>query len=68
MGVAIKEYAEEEGINESDVDLTSDFINAVIGQGKHPNQSFFAFTATPKSKTLEMFGYKDDIDGNYTDF
>ena len=56
MGVAIKEYAEEEGISESDVDLTSDFINAVIGQGKHPNQSFFAFTATPKNTTIELFG------------
>lgn len=56
MGVAIKEYAEAEGIDESDVDLTSDFINAVLGQGKHPNQSFFAFTATPKESTIELFG------------
>ena len=56
MGVAVKEYAEEEGIDESDVDLTSDYVNAVIGQGHHSNQSFFAFTATPKEGTIEVFG------------
>jgi type I restriction enzyme R subunit len=28
--------------------------------GKLRNLSFFAFTATPKSKTLEMFGTPDD--------
>ncbi len=59
MGVAIKEYANEEGIEEEDVDLTDDYINTVIGQGKHDNQSFFAFTATPKGDTLEMFGRYD---------
>lgn len=56
MGIAIKEYAEEAGVEENDVDLTDDFVNAVIGQGKHNNQSFFAFTATPKGQTLETFG------------
>lgn len=59
IGVAIKEYADEEGIDESDVDLGDDFINAVIGQGKHDNQSFFAFTATPKKESLELFGVKE---------
>ena len=28
----------------------------MISHGKHKNLSFFAFTATPKSATLEMFG------------
>ena len=56
IGVAIKEYAEEAGIEEEEVDLTDDYINAVIGQGRHDNQSFFAFTATPKGQTLESFG------------
>jgi hypothetical protein len=27
-------------------------------QGRHDNLSFFAFTATPKDKTLHMFGIK----------
>lgn len=56
IGVAIKEYAEEAGIGEDEVDLTDEYINAVIGQGRHDNQSFFAFTATPKQPTIESFG------------
>lgn len=56
LGVAIKDYAEEQEINVEDVDLTDEYINAVIGQGRHANQSFFAFTATPKDETIEVFG------------
>lgn len=56
LGVAVKEYAEDLGIEEDEVDLTSDYVNAVIGQGQHANQSFFAFTATPKGETLSLFG------------
>lgn len=56
IGVAIKEYAEEAGIEKAEVDLTDEYINAVIGQGRHDNQSFFAFTATPKQPTIETFG------------
>ena len=56
LGVAIKDYAEEQEINVEDVDLTDEYINAVIGQGRHANQSFFAFTATPKGETIEVFG------------
>jgi len=56
IGIAIKDYAEEAGIDESDVDLTDEYVAAVIGQGRHDNQSFFAFTATPKNQTLETFG------------
>ncbi len=56
IGIAIKEYAEDAGIEEEEVDLTDEYINAVIGQGRHDNQSFFAFTATPKAQTLESFG------------
>lgn len=56
IGAAVREYAEEAGIEEDEVDLTDEYINAVIGQGRHENQSFFAFTATPKKKTIESFG------------
>ncbi len=43
-------------------DLTAeDVINAVVEGRKRPdNVSYFAFTATPKNKTLELFGRKDD--------
>jgi type I restriction enzyme R subunit len=56
IGVAVKEYAEEQEIDVEDVDLTDEFINSVVGQGRHANQSFFAFTATPKGPTIEVFG------------
>jgi type I restriction enzyme R subunit len=36
---------------------SEDMLNAVMqSRGKQPNLSFFAFTATPKGKTLELFG------------
>ena len=68
IGVAVKNYAEEEGIDESEVDLSDDYINAVVGQGKHENQSFFAFTATPKGESLELFGVTEynALDGHPT--
>lgn len=41
---------------------SEDFINAVIEARKMPeNASYFAFTATPKAKTLEMFGSVFDL-------
>jgi type I restriction enzyme R subunit len=42
-------------------DLTSeDVINSVVAnRGRPTNVSYFAFTATPKAKTLELFGRKN---------
>ena len=31
----------------------------VVARGRQPNLSFFAFTATPKARTLELFGRQD---------
>lgn len=56
LDLAKKEYAKMEDIDEDEVDLEDDCINEIIGQGKHKNQSFFAFTATPKYQTIELFG------------
>ena len=51
MSAALGEVAEEEE------ETTEDKINRIIEQRKMlPNASYFAFTATPKNKTLEMFG------------
>ena len=37
-----------------------DRLNAVVeARGPQPNISFFAFTATPKAKTVELFGQPD---------
>jgi len=42
---------------EEEEETTEDKINRIIEQRKMlPNASYFAFTATPKNKTLQMFG------------
>lgn len=41
---------------------------SVAARGKQPNLSFFAFTATPKAKTLELFGTKSPLDGLHRAF
>ena len=41
------------------LDRQLDRLNQVMqSRGRQPNLSFFAFTATPKGKTLELFGRK----------
>lgn len=48
----------------NDEDELEDKINSLIeGKRMAENASYFAFTATPKNKTLEMFG-RPDLDGN----
>ena len=43
--------------NENDVVIGEDLIRAMVKARKLlPNASYFAFTATPKNKTLELFG------------
>lgn len=53
---ALREYAEIEGIAEDEVDKNDKLVQEMITHGRHKNLSFFAFTATPKAQTLEMFG------------
>jgi len=47
-----KAKAEEEGLP----DYEEEILRAMAKRGKQPNISFFAFTATPKYKTMEVFG------------
>ena len=58
---ALREYAEIEGKAEDEIDRTDKIVQQMITHGKHKNLSFFAFTATPKPQTLEIFGepYQD---------
>ena len=43
--------------SDAPTDDWQDGLNAVMAsRGRQPNLSFFAFTATPKGKTLEVFG------------
>lgn len=65
---ALKEYAEIEGIAEDEVDKNDKLVQELITHGKHANLSFFAFTATPKAQTLEMFGSMDTMDGSFHPF
>lgn len=53
---ALRELAEIEGKAEDEIDKTDKVVQEMITHGKHKNLSFFAFTATPKQPTFEMFG------------
>ena len=53
---AVSTALSEAGATEAD-ETTEDKINRIMESRKLlPNASYFAFTATPKSKTLELFG------------
>ncbi|WP_333652239.1 type I restriction endonuclease subunit R, partial [Lacrimispora sp.] len=60
-----EEYAEmeyeEEAKRKDDEDK---LLDELASQGIHDNLSFFAFTATPKDKTLQLFGWCDK-EGEY---
>lgn len=59
----LKEYAEMEEEDEKNRKDDEDrLLDELASQGIHKNLSFFAFTATPKGKTLQMFGQKDPSD------
>lgn len=56
---ALREFAEIEGRAEAEIkDEEDKLVEEMLTHGKHKNLSFFAFTATPKEATLEMFGTK----------
>ena len=64
---ALREYAELEGKTEEEMDPDDKLMQEMIVHGKHKNLSFFAFTATPKDKTLELFGTEHE-DGSFHPF
>ncbi len=65
---SLEEYQEiEKGIEDQTLDEQDQLVNTLLSQGQHQNLSFFAFTATPKEKTIEMFGTKQ-IDGSFKPF
>lgn len=46
------------GVNDDEEVDWEDRLNQVMAsRGRQPNLSFFAYTATPKGKTLELFGH-----------
>lgn len=55
--LSAKNSEEEENFEEEDIE---DEIRRILAaRGRQPNLSFFGFTATPKAKTLEVFGVKN---------
>ena len=53
---ALREYAELEGKAEDEIDPEDALVKELTSHGRHKHLSFFAFTATPKAATLELFG------------
>lgn len=53
-----RKQAEAQGIKEGEegADAEEEILRTMLKRGRQPNISFFAFTATPKYKTLEVFG------------
>ena len=66
---SLEEAAQKEQEGEkTDEDLINDRIEESMKEGgRLANVSFFAFTATPKNKTLELFGTPQD-DGSFRPF
>ncbi len=55
-GAAIKEEARAKAEEDGLPDYEEEVLKAMAKRGRQPNIGFFAFTATPKYKTLEVFG------------
>ncbi len=45
-----------DAVAEAADDASDPLVSSALARGRHENLSFFAFTATPKAKTLELFG------------
>lgn len=53
---SLEHAAEEEGYSGLDEDAEDEIRKSMQARGKQANLSFFGFTATPKPKTVEVFG------------
>ena len=55
-GVGSKEETVTDTEEQNVLDYEEEILRVIAQRGRQPNISFFAFTATPKYKTLEVFG------------
>jgi len=63
----MKQILGDKAVRTEDVEDWQDELNLVMeSRGQQPNLSFFAFTATPKGKTLELFGTHGKAFHNYS--
>lgn len=68
MVESLEEAEKLDGEAEAAEPSGEDLINkSIAARGRQPNLSFFAFTATPKQKTLETFGVEHS-DGTFHPF
>lgn len=51
-------------LDPDEMDVPPEMLAHLAARGRQPNLSFFAFTATPKAKTLELFGERPEDGGN----
>lgn len=67
LGIKAAEVLEskEEG---EELDAETALAVIVAARGRQPNLSFFAFTATPKDRTVELFGTRDKVSGTKQPF
>lgn len=64
-GAELRQKAQTMAKEEGEVELERLF-RAMAKRGQQPNMSFFAFTATPKHKTLAIFGREGEPFHRYT--
>lgn len=64
-GAELRRKAQEMAEEEGEVELERLF-RSMAKRGRQPNMSFFAFTATPKHKTLALFGRGGEPFHRYT--
>ncbi len=64
-GEALREGAKKRAAEEGRDDL-EELFRSMAKRGRQANLSFFAFTATPKHKTLAVFGRKGEPSHRYT--
>jgi type I restriction enzyme R subunit len=51
-------------LDPDEMDVPPEMLAHLAARGRQPNLSFFAFTATPKAKTLELFGERPEDGSN----
>lgn len=56
---SLEEAEQDENFSGLDDDAEDEIRKSMQARGKQTNLSFFAFTATPKAKTVEVFGTPD---------
>lgn len=66
-GMSLKEAAELDSVYDEMEDGQNQLIKAANAIRNTKNVSYFAFTATPKRETMELFGTRTDIGKSYFD-